>query len=227
MEYGLLLASAAASRLAGLAGSLRRPRPARILVVKLDHMGDVVTATPVFRALREAFPSAAIDALVGTAARDILAGNPFISRILTYDAPRFRRTGGAAPDRRELAARMRAIAAARYTHIVELRGDEWTLRLPFLCGALRRVDRGTVRIRSWLARRARGRGGVPHEVETNLAIVRPLLAGRVPSDRPEIFLAEEERRAARARLAGAGIDPSRPYVALQPGAGWRPRAWRP
>jgi ADP-heptose:LPS heptosyltransferase len=227
MEYVLLLASAAVSRVANLAGGLRRRRPARILVVKLDHMGDVVTATPVFRALREAFPSAAIDALVGSAARDILAGNPFVSRILTYDSPRFRREGDPAAGPREIRDRMRAIAAARYTHIVELRGDGWTLRLPFLCGALRRVDRGTVRIGSWLARRTGARAAAPpHEVETNLAVVRPWLAGRAPSDRPEIFLSEEERGAARERLAAAGIDPVRPYVAMQPGAAWRPRAWR-
>jgi lipopolysaccharide heptosyltransferase II len=228
MEYGLLLASAAVSAMTRLLGRLRRPRPPRILVVKLDHLGDVVTATPVFRALRDAFPGAAIDALVGSGSRDVLAGNPFVDRIHDYDARRFLRTGRRAPSSRETLRRLRAIAAARYTHIVELRGDTWTLLLPFLCGALRRVDRGTVRIAMRLRLRRFPLLRRPaHEVETNLAIVRPLCGARDLSDRVEVFVTDAERQAARARLAAAGVDSARPLVLLQPGATWRPRAWRP
>jgi ADP-heptose:LPS heptosyltransferase len=71
-------------------------------------------------------------------------------------------------------------------------------------------------------------GGIPqHEVETNLAVVRPLLNGRPAPDRVEIFVTDEERRAARDRLRTSGVDPDgRALVVLHPGASWRPRAWR-
>jgi len=232
MEYGLFIASAAVSALSNLAGRFRAPRPMRILVVKLDHLGDVVQATPVFRALQMAFPDTPIDALVGSGGRALLDANPFVSRVLVYDAPRFRRPGQPRPSRRGAWRRLRDVASARYTHIVELRGDAWTLALPFLCGSVLRADRGTVRIAKWLARRRGGDAateGAPaaHEVETNLAVLRPLLDGREPEDRPEVFVTEYERRGARERLAELGLDSARAFAAIHPGASWRPRAWRP
>ncbi|HEY7727765.1 MAG TPA: glycosyltransferase family 9 protein [Candidatus Eisenbacteria bacterium] len=224
----MLIGSAAVSAAANALGRMRRARPPRILVVKLDHLGDLVTATPVFRALREAFPDVPIDALVGPWGRDVLRGNPHVSRIHVYDSPRFRR--GGAPGRREAGLRvLRALAAERYTHIVELRGDARTLLLPFFCRSIRRVDRGTVRIRLWLARRGFGASGPRppmHEVQANLAVVRPLLNGRAPAERVEIFLSASEREAARGRLRAAGIDAGLALVVLHPGAAWRPRAWR-
>jgi ADP-heptose:LPS heptosyltransferase len=57
--------------------------------------------------------------------------------------------------------------------------------------------------------------------------VRPLLGGGAAEDRPEVFVTEYERRAARERLGVAGLDPAQPFVAVHPGASWRPRAWRP
>jgi lipopolysaccharide heptosyltransferase II len=227
MEYVLLAASAAVSAAANLLGGLRRARPSRVLVVKLDHLGDLVTATPVFAALREAFPDAPIDALVGPWNRDVLNESPYVSKVYIYDSPRFRRNG-AGTEAVSGAQALRAIAAARYTHIVELRGDARTLLLPFRCRSARRVDRGSVRIRHWLSRRRIGAAGSPppwHEVESNLAAVRPWLNGRPPSDRVQIFLTPQERESARARLRAAGVDGGRPLVVLHPGAAWRPRAW--
>lgn len=43
-----------------------KPRPLRILVSKLDHMGDLVLATPALLRLKARYPNACIDALVGS-----------------------------------------------------------------------------------------------------------------------------------------------------------------
>ena len=80
MEYARLFATAVASAILNLAGVLRERRPPKLLVVKLDHLGDVVTATPVFRSIRKAFPGAPIHAMTGSWGKDVLAGNPFIDR---------------------------------------------------------------------------------------------------------------------------------------------------
>ena len=240
MEYGLFLASAAVSALVNAAGRFRRTRPRRFLVVKLDHLGDLVTATPVFRALRDAHPDAVIDALVGPWAARLLERSPHLSRVLTYDARRFRRMRGAGGTvgARAVAggerpapplARMRVVARGGYTDIVELRGDAWTLLLPFLCGARQRSDRGSARIALWLRRHGLLPGGsnLPlHEVATNLATARPFLApGVVPDEAMAVEVAAAEREALRRRLADAGIDLARPTVCIHAGALWRPRAW--
>src|SRR5467141_4214304 len=190
MEYFRLFLSALVTTIVDVVGPLGRRKPPKLLVVKLDHLGDVVTATPVFRALREAFPDATIDALVGSWAKPLVEGNPNLDRILTYDSPRFGRSEGKRKGPWHRLRLMRAIAAHRYTHIIELRGDSWTLLLPFLSGARNRVDRGTVRLESWLTRHMWAFGGAPaqpdpvHEVETNLAVIEPLLGKPTSGSRP-------------------------------------------
>jgi ADP-heptose:LPS heptosyltransferase len=124
---------------------------------------------------------------------------------------------------------MREVASERYTHLIELRGDSWTLLLPFLSGVNLRVDRGTVRISSWFSRLAsRRRRPPPHEVETNLSVVATLV-GSVSLGTPkvEIFLLAKDRDGAAARLRALGISDGVPLVTIHPGASWRPRAWRP
>jgi lipopolysaccharide heptosyltransferase II len=232
MEYARLLATALASAILNLAGVFRERRVPKLLVVKLDHLGDVVTATPVFRSIREAFPGASIHVLAGPWAKDVLAGNPFIDQVLLYESGRFRR-GAARLDRRHPLRVMLEVAAERYTHVIDLRGDFWTVLLPFLSGARCRVDRGTVRIASWFHRRRSNNGtddarGPLHEVETNLAIVGPLVGP--PGPEPalvEVFIGEGERAAVASRLRAIGIPDGVSVVTIHPGASWKPRAWRP
>jgi ADP-heptose:LPS heptosyltransferase len=119
---------------------------------------------------------------------------------------------------------------------VELRGDGATLLLPFRTGARRRVDRGTVRLRDWLVRRVDRDRPPLHEVETNLAIVRPLLgragAARARDATPErapleIHSAPDAAESLARKLESAGVSPREPIVCVHAGASWRPRAWDP
>jgi ADP-heptose:LPS heptosyltransferase len=230
-EYLLLLASSIVSRLVNLLGRARRgASPGRILVVKLDHLGDVVLATPALRALREAHPRAEIEVLVSPGSEAVLEGSSALDRVLVYDAPRFRRSGAARAA--GSASGLRDAVRGRYDVVVELRGDWRTLLLPIRVGASRRVDRGTVRLRDWLARRFGDAPGRPrlHEVETNLESVRPLLGGAVTAaaaaPRVEVPVSAEAARSLRQKLESAGIDRRAPIVCIHPGAAWRPRAWR-
>jgi heptosyltransferase-2/heptosyltransferase-3 len=234
-EYRLLTCSVLVSAAVNLLGRLRRKRSPRILVVKLDHFGDVLMATPAVRALHEGHPGVPIDALVARGSTAALKGNPAVTRILHYDSPRLRRGGVRGPGERGGFRAMREVARGRYTTIVELRGDWWTLLLPFLTGAGRRVDRGSVRMGHWLGRfrRSRRARGQLHEVETNLEVVRPLLGGSRPrpmkpgSPATEIAVTQADRDSLRSKLVAAGADPDAPSICIHPGAAWRPKAWRP
>jgi len=221
-EYLLFVLSAAVSAWVNAVGRLRgRCDPHRILVVKLDHLGDVILATPALHALRERYPEAEIDVLVHPASVVAVARHPAVSRVLTYRSPRFAR-GGTVDD----SSRLREIARARYDTVVELRGDSRTLLLPLWAGVRRRVDRGTVRIRNRLQR---GFGLAPtlHEVETNLAVVRPLVG--ILSSRPQVEVdpGAEARASMMRKLEDRGVPTDGRLVVIHPGAAWRPRAWRP
>lgn len=225
-EYALLAASALVSTVVNLLGLGRRGVVRRVLVIKLDHLGDVITATPALRALRDAHPRAAIDLLLHPAVAPLFEGSPLADRVLAYDSPRYRREG---EGRGASAAFPPGLVHERYDTIVELRGDWQTLALPFRAGAARRLDRGTVRIGHWLARRFGATQRLLHEAESNLAVIAPLLEQGVAAPAPvaEVHVAPEAHASLARRLAEAGVGDDRPLVVVHPGAAWRPRAWRP
>src|SRR5689334_2587556 len=68
----------------GARDSAREP-VRRILVVRVDLLGDVVLTLPAVRALRRAYPEAAIDLLVLKSTAAIVTGDPDITRVLICD----------------------------------------------------------------------------------------------------------------------------------------------
>ena len=56
----------------------------RILVIKVDHIGDFVTALPAIRRLKAAFPNAALTAVVAPASRSLAALEEAIDRTITF-----------------------------------------------------------------------------------------------------------------------------------------------
>jgi len=56
---------------------------ARVLVVILRRLGDVLLTTPLIRSLKRAYPQATIDALVFARTEGVLAGNPDLAEIIT------------------------------------------------------------------------------------------------------------------------------------------------
>jgi heptosyltransferase-3 len=59
--------------------------PARILVIKLRHHGDMLLITPVIQTLRQRYPDAKIDVLLYEETRDMLAANTDIHHIYGID----------------------------------------------------------------------------------------------------------------------------------------------
>jgi heptosyltransferase-3 len=62
------------------------PPRARILVVALRRLGDVLLTTPLIRSLRRAYPDATIEVLVFADTAGILAGNPDLDRVIAMAA---------------------------------------------------------------------------------------------------------------------------------------------
>ena len=66
-------------------GHIILPPDARILVVKLATIGDLLLATPSLRALRETYPQARIDLLVTPASAGLLDDWEVIDRVIVLD----------------------------------------------------------------------------------------------------------------------------------------------
>ncbi|MEI6493336.1 MAG: lipopolysaccharide heptosyltransferase family protein, partial [Verrucomicrobiota bacterium] len=86
----------------------------KILVIRHDNIGDLIITTPVFRALREHFPDAQIDALVNSYNFPILKNNPDLSHVHVYTKRKHRPPGDSLLMTRW--RRLRVLLKLRSTH---------------------------------------------------------------------------------------------------------------
>ncbi|HKV84850.1 MAG TPA: lipopolysaccharide heptosyltransferase II [Ktedonobacterales bacterium] len=122
---------------------LRAGNPAirRILVVRVDLIGDVVLSLPAVRVLRRAYPDARIDMLVLRSSAPILAAEgDLVAQVIPYDPGVWRRPGGVLKVGawRDALALIRRLRAADYDLAVSISGDIGSI-LTRLSGARRRV----------------------------------------------------------------------------------------
>jgi heptosyltransferase II len=57
----------------------------KVLVIRLSSLGDVVLTTPVFRNIKEAWPTVFVAVLVKEEFMDVFKGNPYIDEIIPFD----------------------------------------------------------------------------------------------------------------------------------------------
>ncbi|MDO8672298.1 MAG: glycosyltransferase family 9 protein [Dehalococcoidia bacterium] len=191
----------------------------RILVVRLDTIGDVILSEPALRAIKQTSPLAQMDVLVGPSGKAVLAGNPCIDRFIVYAAPWHASWRGQKINwQKETVAWLRTMGQLRrnrYDLAIELRGDPRDIALMALTGAAVKVGSG------W-------RGGSfmldldadieveAHRVDFALSIAAAAGASSTPST-PRICFDENERQVARSYLPEDG---GARYIAMHLGAGF-------
>jgi len=200
--------------------------PARVLIVRLGALGDVVHAIPVAAALRRAWPQARIDWLVSAKHRDILDLVPVIDRRLVVN------DRGDAAGGTSLVAAVRELRRARYDVAIDLQGLIKSALLARLSGAPRVLGFSASYAREGLARLFYtdvfdpGRGGLydpretRHVVELNLGVLA--LVG-ITSARAEFPIEAPPSAAARTIVEQTGGR----YALLNPGAAWPNKRWPP
>ncbi|MGE5467653.1 MAG: glycosyltransferase family 9 protein [Ignavibacteria bacterium] len=65
--------------------AMELPDAPRILVIRRDNIGDLLCTTPLLAALRGRYPAAHITVLTNSYSAPVLAGNPHIDAVLSYD----------------------------------------------------------------------------------------------------------------------------------------------
>jgi ADP-heptose:LPS heptosyltransferase/GT2 family glycosyltransferase len=202
----------------------------RILVVKLDHIGDFVTALPAIRRLKQVFPQASISVLAGPASRAFVPLEPCIDELIPFAFFHARSQLGErkleqedfvalgeqlAPYRFDLAVDLRKHPSTRdvlkYTGARYLAGYDYQGQFPFLDVALdwdgdRRLQRKRSHVIDDLIALV---DAVRHATEGDRNLMQPRPA---PMDRTEL----------PADVQALFV---RPVVAIHPGAGNVTKQW--
>ena len=196
--------------------------PERILVIKLDHIGDVLLATPVFSNLRRAYPNAELHALTGAWSRVVLEKHPDVNNVVEYNSPAFCRTGQPT-SLRETFNLYRQLHRQKYDLIVELRSDWRTVWFAFLRLTPKRLSRAALQVANKLGF-AQFSG--THETTRNLDVLRQV--GIPTSVQTAIFsVTTEDKKWASDFLATYQIDGQHPLIAIHPGSPIALKRWLP
>lgn len=114
--------------------------PKRILIVKLTAIGDVLMATPVAKALRQAFPDSYIAWVVEQKAADVVMGNPYLDEVIVWQ----RSVPGSIPCRAAHFVKSawqlgKVLRSKRFDVCVDLQGLIRSACVCMLSGAKRRI----------------------------------------------------------------------------------------
>jgi heptosyltransferase-2/heptosyltransferase-3 len=228
---------AAGTRYRNETGDLLTP-PRRILVIRPDHLGDLLFTTPALHLLRQQFPAAGITALTGPWASAVVENHPDLDEVLTCDFPGFGRRPKGSPWAPYSLLRREAqrLTPLGFDLALILRFDHWWgAWLAASAGIPRRIGYRVPETAPFLTDAQPYLAG-RHEVLQNLALV--LAAGpgkdRETHDatsagwRTSFPVPAEDEARAKGLLAEAGATGR--LVALHPGSGaavkrWRTGAW--
>src|SRR2546426_1503766 len=209
----------------------------RVLVVRLDEIGDVVLTTPFLRELRRNLPNAWITLVVKPAVHNLVELCPYANEVLTYD---WSISGVFAPLQRhwrvlrfaycylwprhfDLAIVPRWDADYYHaTYVAYFSGARWRV------GYSENVDEHKLRLNGSFDRlftHVLNDRTLRHEVERNLEVIR-CLGGGVQDQRMELWVGDEDEAFAESVLREAGILPGEMVIGFGPSGGGSPlKTW--
>jgi lipopolysaccharide heptosyltransferase II len=198
--------------------------PRRILLIRLDLIGDLTLSLTVARALKRTYPEAEIDLVALPSSAPVASFDPHVFEIIAYDPNIWRRPRTLLQPKRwrQLLALRKKLRARRYDLAVSVYGP-WAATLAVLSGARRRVGYGSESYPGFMTDSVPG--GVPgrwqhgaqldnrHEVDYCLGLARAAGATITAEDRiPRLYTDEQTRQETEQLLLDAGMPAGKPLI---------------
>src|SRR5262245_10449661 len=198
-----------------------QPVTERLLIIKLDAMGDVLRTTCVLPAIYKADPASTITWITRAASVPLLENNPFVQEIIPYGPDAFVQ-----------------LAARTFDRVINLDASKVSAGLASIARADKKIgyllnERGFVTptnsaAADWLQM------GIfddikKHNDRTHQEIMCSILGLPVEEAAYVLELTASERRAARRHLEELGVDFRRRLIGIHTGGGerWRLKQWHP
>ena len=200
----------------------------RILLIRPDHLGDVLLTTPAIHALRAAIPQAEIHALVGPWSARLLSHYPEIDLVLTLPFPGFSRDSDTSlhSPYRQVIQSARNLRRVGYTSAIILRPDHWWgALLAFLAGIPHRIGYELPDVTPFLTDR------ISHQHDHAIAQSLRLVEYWTGKSRPEkgvyrFPIDTTEQHTIDDYLQTQGIAPNAKLICIHPGSGSWVKLWQ-
>ena len=204
----------------------QRAKSDRLLIIRPDHLGDMLLTTPAIRAIKRGRPELGIHVLCGPWCAELLANYDEIDQVLTMPFPGFGRGGARGGNPWKLALRTAGkLRRIGYDSAIIMRPDHWWGALVAkLAGIGQRIGYEEPGVAPFLT----DAGGLVHEhvVEQNLRLAA-MLTGISSGDsiRLDFPLRDEDRDFIDRCLAERKIAREKPVICIHPGSGAASKLW--
>ncbi|MCK9615222.1 MAG: glycosyltransferase family 9 protein [Candidatus Omnitrophica bacterium] len=193
----------------------------RILLVRLDHIGDFVTTTPLFKNIKSHFSKAHLTVIINPAVFDLAKNNPYIDEIITFKASWFGRYASnlSMADFFKLIKRIRN---GKFDIGIEPRGDFFSIILMFLGGVEYRIGYGVTGGGFLLNQEIKYNKNI-HAIEKNLDVLRAM---KVPikNNFPQIYFSGPDKDFVETLLKNVKYNDKKAIV-IHPYAGTQAKQW--
>lgn len=195
---------------------------ARVLVIKLSAVGDVILAVPSLRAIRQKFKDAVIKVLVGLQAREIIDRCPYVDDRIVCDFK------GRDRGMKGLMRLGQALRKENFDIVIDLQNNRKSHMLAFLSFALARYGYDNGKLSRLLNRRIKNDAPYLNPVEHQFRVLK--LAGVKPQDeRLELWPSEADERYALDLLRENWVTISQGVAGIhvRASARWATKNWPP
>lgn len=198
----------------------------RLLIIRPDHLGDMLLTTPAIKAIRMERPALRIHVLCNDSSAELLANFDEIDRVLTLPFPGFGR-GAAGANAYQLALRSaRKLRRLGYDCAIIMRPDHWWgALLAKLAGIRERIGYDLPGVGPFLT--AAQPFAHQHVIEQNLRLAEAFTGiARRHAPRLDLPIRAQDSESIEALLAEFGIIPGRSFICIHPGSGAVSKVWR-
>lgn len=197
-----------------------------IIVTKLDHIGDMVLTTPVFRAIKERYPDCSLGVLCSSKGKMVLRNNPYIDDLYVYDPDMCDR--GKENNAYTKLLDFQSVLKARdkkYDVCISLREDYNNALIQKMLGAQYNLSFHTESPYPELLYYSIDNPGSMHTAAKNFELLKFVDIAARPKLKTEIFITEDDRKWVRAFLEKYHITQEHVLIGVSPGGGWFLNWW--
>jgi len=196
-----------------------------ILLIRLDHLGDVLLTTPAMRSLKKRFPQVRITMVIKEWSLEAIKNNPHIDNIIICN-PFWTIASKEGKKPEGICGIYHLIHLLRKEHFdlaIDFKGDVRNILITFLSGAKRRVSYG-IRGGGFLLTDDIPYESEIHEIDKNLRLLNRL-GINAQDDEMELYFNEEDMARVEQIFEQKGIDLSSQTIALHYGGASQFKCW--
>ncbi|WP_424494494.1 glycosyltransferase family 9 protein [Salinimicrobium sp. GXAS 041] len=183
----------------------------KVLIIQQKMIGDVLTSSILFEALKEKYPAFELHYLINTHTLPVVEHNPFIDRIILFDPSIHGKPAGMLP-------LLKKIKKQKYDIVIDVYAKISTAMITAFSGAKQRISyykkytSGAYTHKYELASKVKTHAGLA--IENRMLLLQAISPDFPLALKPKIYLTRSEKTEAERQLKNAGISRNQPLFMI-------------